>query len=164
MQKVTVNAATKGQNLICLYFGAAWRKECKAIHQQLIDFYKLTCKDENIEMVYVSADRTLFEFKDVFQKFGFLAMPTGTTQLKNELTKKLKIVDMPVVAVFDVTTGHVITADAAQEVLDWPSRDKAAAIQLVQSWKQQKGVPLDKFQRKTKASAGQVKKGNLIWS
>ena len=91
-------------------------------------------------------------------------MPTGTTQLKNELTKKLKIVDMPVLAVFDVATGHVVTAEAAQEVLDLPSRDKAAAIQLVQSWKQLKAVPLDKFKRASKASSGQVKKGNLIWS
>ena len=167
MQKITVNAATQGQGLVCLYFGAAWRKECKALHQNLIDFYRLTTKDEQIEFVYVSADRTLFEFKDIFQKFDFLAMPTGTTQLKNTLTKALKIVDMPVVAVFDTATGHVITADAAHQILDWPSRDKAAALALVQSWKQTKPVPMDKLKRNTgKAAAAdsQVKKGNLIWS
>ena len=164
MQKISVNAALQGQSLVCLYFGAAWLKPCKALHQPLIDFYRLTCKDENIEIVYVSADRTLFEFKDIFQKFDFLAMPTGTTQLKNALTKKLKIVDMPVMAVFDVATGNIVTIDAAQQVLDLPSRDKAAALQLVQTWKSTKPVPMDKLKRTTKAVSGQANKGNLIWS
>lgn len=164
MQKITTNAAIQGNGLVCLYFGAAWRKECKVLHQQLIDFYRLTTKEEKIEFVYVSADRTLFEFKDIFQKFDFLAMPTGTTGLKNALTKQLKIVDMPVVAVFDAATGHVVTADAAPQILDWPSRDKPAALALVQSWKQTKAVPIEKLQRNNKASGSQVKKGNLIWS
>eukprot|EP00977_Amphora_coffeiformis_P009704 scaffold2234_cov165-Amphora_coffeaeformis.AAC.3 len=163
-QKVTVNAAVQGQELLCLYFGAAWMKPCKALHQPLIDFYKLTSKAENLEMVYVSADRTLFEFKGIFDQFDFLAMPTGTAQIKNQLTKRLQIVDMPVMAVFQVSTGNIITIDAAQQVMDLPSRDKDAALALVQSWKQTKAVPMDKLKRTTKVATGGAQKGNLIWS
>ena len=163
-QKVTVNAAMQGQELLCLYFGAAWMKPCKAVHHPLIDFYKLTSKAENLEMVYVSADRTLFEFKGIFDQFDFLAMPTGTAQIKNQLTKQLQIVDMPVMAVFQVSTGNIITIDAAQQVMDLPSRDKDAALALVQSWKQTKAVPVDKLKRTTKAATGGAQKGNLIWS
>ena len=54
--------------------------------------------------------------------------------------------------------------DAATQILDWPSRDKPAALALVQSWKQTKPVPIEKLKRATKASSSQVKKGNLIWS
>lgn len=163
-QKVTVNAATQGQELLCLYFGAAWMKPCKAAHQPLIDFYKLTSKAENLEMVYVSADRTLFEFKDIFGKFDFLAMPTGTAQIKNKLTKQLQIVDMPVMAVFEVSTGNIISIDAAQQVMDLPPRDKDAALALVQTWKQTKAVPVDKLKRTSKVAKGGAQKGTLIWS
>lgn len=163
-QKVTVNAAMQGQELLCLYFGAAWMKPCKAVHQPLIDFYRLTSKAENLEIVYVSADRTLFEFKGIFDQFDFLAMPTGTAQIKNQLTKQLQIVDMPVMAVFEVSTGNIITIDAAHQVMDLPSRDKDAALALVQSWKQTKAVPVDKLKRTTKAASGGAQKGNLIWS
>jgi hypothetical protein len=162
-QKVSVNAAIEGQELVCLYFGAAWRKECKDLHQKLIDFYKLTSKDENIEVVYVSVDRTLFEFKDVFQKFPFLAMPTGTTELKNALTKQLHITDLPVMAVFEVATGNVVTIEAATQVRDLPVRDKAAAIRLVQAWKQQKGVPVNKLKAEKKLVAKPNNKGKVYW-
>ena len=164
MQKLSVNSVVQSHELIGLYFGAAWQKPCKAMHQPLIDFYRLTTKDEKMEIVYMSADRTLFEFKDIFQKFDFLAMPTGTTQLKNNLTKKLKVVDMPFLVVLEASTGNVVTVEAAQQIMDLPSRDKAAALRLVQCWKQIQSVPLDKFKPSAKGSASQVKKGNLIWS
>lgn len=142
-ERVTVNAALEGQEILCLYFGASWRSGCKAFHQQLIDFYKLTSKDCNLELVYISADRTMFEFKDIYNRFPFLAIPTGTVELKNQMTKDFKVVDMPTLIVLNAQTGHFINVNGVEDVSALPSRDREAAQQLVNNkWKTSKSVPV----------------------
>jgi thiol-disulfide isomerase/thioredoxin len=162
LQKMSVTSAMADQELVCLYFGAAWRPGCKAFHQNLIDFYKLTSKDENLEIIYVSVDKTIFEFKEIFARFPFLAMPTGTTTLKNALTKQLGITELPVFVVFEVATGNVVTVNGVEEISELASRDKQAAINLVQQWKNKASTPLSSFKATKKMKVGE-NKGNLIW-
>ena len=138
--RVNVNAAVHGQDILCLYFGASWRTGCKSFHSNLIDFYKLTCKDCKLELVYVSADRTMFEFKDIYAKFPFLAMPTGTADLKNQMTKEFQVVDMPMVVVLNAKTGGLITINGVEEIKTIPKggRDREFAQNIVNQWKTRK--------------------------
>ena len=141
LDRFNTTSAMKDQDIVCLYFGASWRAGCKAFQQQIIDFYKLTNKDCNLECVYISADRTLFEFKDVYSKFPFLAIPTGTVDLKNQMTKDFKISDLPALIVLNAQTGHLITVDGVDEVLALPPRDRDHSQKLVNDWKQRKASP-----------------------
>mmetsp|Transcript_5862 Transcript_5862/g.12884 ORF Transcript_5862/g.12884 Transcript_5862/m.12884 type:complete len:571 (-) Transcript_5862:324-2036(-) len=141
--RVTVNAAMKDQDILLLYFGAGWRSGCKKFNPKIIDFYKLTSKDCALELVYVSADRTMFEFKDLYNRFPFLAMPTGTVDLKNQMTKDFKVVDMPALVVLNAQTGNLISANAAEEINSLAnSRDREAAQNVVNGWKASKSVPV----------------------
>ena len=144
LDRITTNSAMKDQEILCLYFGAAWRAGCKAFHSQLVDFYKLTTKDCNLECVYISADRTLFEFKDVYNKFPFLAIPTGTVDLKNQMTKDFKINDLPALVVLNAQTGHLITVDGVEDITNVPTRDRQLCQKLVNDWKQRKANPVQR--------------------
>uniref|UniRef100_A0A7S2VC85 protein-disulfide reductase n=1 Tax=Entomoneis paludosa TaxID=265537 RepID=A0A7S2VC85_9STRA len=102
----------------------------------------MTSKDCNLELVYISADRTMFEFKDIYNRFPFLAMPTGTVDLKNQLTKDFKVVDMPVLVILNAQTGNLISLNGVEEVSNIPSRDRQFAQDLVNEWKTRKSVPV----------------------
>lgn len=142
LDRLTTTSAMAGQDIVLLYFGAAWMSGCKVFHQHIIDFYKLTNKDCNLECVYVSADRTLFEFKDVYAKFPFLAIPTGTVDLKNQMTKDFDIRDLPCVVVLNAQTGHLITADGVEGITSLPPRDRDLSQNLVNEWKHRKATPV----------------------
>jgi hypothetical protein len=63
MNKCSTNAALTGMDLLLLYFGAKWRPECRQFNSKIIDFYKTCCVPNRVECIYVSADRSLLEFK-----------------------------------------------------------------------------------------------------
>lgn len=50
-------------DLVLLYFGAGWQRECKLFVQQLLDFYTATTStsidgnDTNLEVIYISQDK-----------------------------------------------------------------------------------------------------------
>ncbi|KAL7581804.1 hypothetical protein ACA910_022330 [Epithemia clementina (nom. ined.)] len=142
LDRFTTTSAMKDQDILILYFGAAWRSGCKVFQQQIIDFYKMTSRDCNLECVYISADRTLFEFKDVYSKFPFLAIPTGTVELKNQMTQDFNISDVPTLVVLNAQTGHLITTEGVEELANVPARDRDLAQKLVNDWKQRKATPV----------------------
>jgi thiol-disulfide isomerase/thioredoxin len=53
----------KGKELIGLYFSASWCPPCKTFSPILASFYNVAAKAGNLEVVYISSDRTVADFE-----------------------------------------------------------------------------------------------------
>jgi nucleoredoxin len=49
--------------VVALYFSASWCPPCKTFSPRLIDFYLAAAKDNGLEIVYVSSDKTVESFE-----------------------------------------------------------------------------------------------------
>jgi nucleoredoxin len=162
--KVSTLAAMQGQELVALYFGAQWRNECKRFVPVLSKFYKACCTtSQNLEVVYVSVDRTLLEFNDCYGRMPWLAMPTGTTLFKNSLTEQLKVIDLPAFVVLDPKTGHVVTTSGVAEIEALGDFDAGVATKLVQKWKNTKPIPACDLKMETTLKNGNLARGIVSW-
>lgn len=165
--KVNTRAVMDQQELTLFYFAAGWRKECKAFTPQLIDFYRAVTNQSNIEVVYFSLDRTLFEFKQVYQAMPWPAMPTKTASLKNYIAQQLKVQDLPTLVVLETETGLVKTVKGVEDVesvqkkLELRQREDAYA--LVEEWKQKPGMGFDKIKLDKRLKNGNQQQGIVYW-
>jgi nucleoredoxin len=53
----------KGKEIIGLYFSASWCPPCKTFSPILASFYNAAAKAGNLEVVYISSDRTAADFE-----------------------------------------------------------------------------------------------------
>ena len=162
-------ACTQDQDLVLLYFAAQWQRECKQFFPCLKDFYCTinspgNPRRINMECVYVSSDRSLQAFKEYFAKMPWPAMPTGTSDLKNDISQKLKIIDMPSLVVLDVATGHVYTTHAAAQVLDLERNNVDQANALVESWQQIPPISMEQVQQDLRLKHGIMARDVLYWA
>jgi len=156
-------ACSKDTDLVMLYFGSKWNRECKEFYPALKDFYCTISQYQRLECVYVSCDRSLSEFKDIFAKMPFPAMPTGTSSIKNELAKELKVIDTPTLVVLDTRTGHVITTHAVQDVLEVERNNFDQANNLVETWKAIIPIPFSEVKMDARLKFGKLERNFLYW-
>lgn len=161
--KCTTNGAVQDRDFVLLLFGAKWRPECKEFFPQLDDFFKLNAAKHKMECVYISSDRTLMEFKDLFQNMPYLALPTGTAEIKNNLAKSLKIVQLPVLVVL-TGEGRVVTTDGQRMIAACERRNEKQYQALVKSWKEGRTYPIDEIPEELMLrNHGQMKLGHMAW-
>uniref|UniRef100_A0A8J9S8C3 protein-disulfide reductase n=1 Tax=Phaeodactylum tricornutum TaxID=2850 RepID=A0A8J9S8C3_PHATR len=160
--KCTTNCAAQGQELILLLFGAKWRAECKIFYPLMIDFFKLMAHQHKMECVYISNDRTLMEFKDIFVKMPFLSLPTGTVEIKNILAQQLKVNDLPVLVVM-TADGRVITTEGYRMVAALERRNEDQANKLVDVWKKAQTYNIDQVPADTSLKHGNLARGTVYW-
>ena len=108
----------------------------------LQEFYKHVDK---FEVIFVSSDRSVPEFKRYYETMPWLAIPTTTdaVAIKNQLAQKLQIEGIPTVVVIDAKTGNYITNQARVEISDHFSNPKKAK-ELFEKWKKTESVPIEK--------------------
>jgi nucleoredoxin len=162
LHKCSTRGCVQGQELIGLYFGAVWKSDCKKFNALLKDFYYNVAPSNNLEIVYISADRSLVEFKDVYLTMPFLAMPAGTTELKNSLTKQLKIIDLPSLVILD-EDGDVVTVEGVQKLSEIPKGDVRQQQELVNRWKKTRPVPIAEIQQDMTLLHGTMERGTVYW-
>lgn len=162
LHKSSTKGCMKDQDLICFYFGAVWKSDCKRFNALLKDFYYSVAKQTNLEVVYISADRSLIEFKDCFTTMPFLAMPAGTTSLKNDLTKALKVIEMPALVVLD-DEGSVVTVEGVQKLQQLEKGNAKQALQLVDRWKKTRPIPIADVQLDKTLLHGTMERGTIYW-
>jgi nucleoredoxin len=133
----------KGKDLVLLYFSASWCPPCKTFSPILAQFYNAIAKDEKIEIVYVSSDRSVEDFESYYGKMPWLSIPLvdGSAEIKNNLSQTLKIAGIPTLVVLDAKTGEFITGLAREEVTPVGS-NKTKAKELVEKWNQKERVAL----------------------
>lgn len=169
----SVLAVTRDHDMVLLYFGSKWNRECKDFLPHLLDFYRtaVTVKNKNaddesipsIEAVYVSHDRSLNDFKELFQRLPFPAMPTGTAALKNHLCRGMKIIDTPSVAVLDRVTGHVITTHAVYDIYSVQRNNEEETVSMLKTWKSIPPIPFDQVVMDVRLKHGKQERSPLYW-
>jgi hypothetical protein len=160
----TTLAGTHELQFALLFFGNNWTRESKAFMPALLDFYQLVSREQQLEVIYVSTDRNLSEFKLAFTDMPYLAVPTGTAERKNAIANALKIVEVPHVVVLDAATAKVVVVNAVDAILKLPRGDWDAACNLVESWKLIAPVSMDQVQLDTRLLNGNLERGILYWS
>jgi Thioredoxin-like len=167
LHKNTTNGCVQDQDLIGLYFGAKWKSDCKRFNQILRKFYMHAAQQQqNFEVIYISADRSLIEFKDCYATMPYLAMPAGTTELKNELTKAFKIIEMPALVILD-DEGSVVSVQGVQKILELDqSNDAVFAEQvahLIDRWKKTRPIPIEEVKKDNTLLHGTIERGTVYW-
>jgi nucleoredoxin len=111
----------------------------------LKEFYQNTSR-QDIEIVYISSDKNLDEFKNYYGSMPWLAIPTdaNAAKLKNALALQFKLAGIPTLIVLEAKTGLFVTNQARQQVYDLgASPSKETAQKLVDTWLTQDKVPLE---------------------
>lgn len=163
LQKKNTSGCMKDQELIGLYFGCKMKAECKYFHPRLQDFYfSASSQQKNLEIVYVSSDRSLNEFKDVFARMPYLALPGGTARYKNQLSQSLKIIEQPTLVILD-DEGMVVTVDAANQILALERGNVEQAVALIDRWQKTRPVTFEQIQRDFALQHGKLQRGILYW-
>jgi hypothetical protein len=159
----SVLACTKDRDLTLLYFASKWNRECKEFYPALKDFYCTIALPQNLEIVYVSHDRSLADFKEIFATMPWPAMPTGTSSFKNELAKNLKIIETPALAVLDTRTGYCITTHAMSDVAALERKSFEQAYDLVNTWRSIKPIPFEEVMMDVRLKHGKLERKPLYW-
>jgi Thioredoxin-like len=162
LHKCSTKGCVKNQELVGLYFGAVWKSDCKRFNPMLKDFYYNTAAASNLEIIYISADRSLIEFKDCYATMPFLAMPAGTTSIKNDLTKALKIIEMPALVILD-DEGSIVTVQGAQKIMELEKGNVEQANQLVDRWKKTRPIPISEVKMDNTLLYGTMERGTVYW-
>ena len=73
-----------------------------------------------MEIIYVSSDNTQTEFNDYFGEMPWLAMDGDRegARLKHNLATKLSVFKLPAFVILNVQTGHFVTDQAKQEIVN----------------------------------------------
>ncbi|MRC56868.1 redoxin domain-containing protein, partial [Bacillus thuringiensis] len=70
---------------IGLYFSAHWCPPCRAFTPQLVDFYKKfksSPRGDQLEIIFVSFDRSEGNFKSYFAEMPWLAVPYDEQEIR----------------------------------------------------------------------------------
>jgi len=159
----STNAVLEGKDLLMLYIGSKWARESKQFYPVLLDFYRTAAEANLMECIYISQDRTLQDFKEIFSIMPFPAMPTETLELKNKLAKDLKLIDTPCVVVLEAATGLVITTHGAQDIAALQRNNVEQANELVATWKCIKPITTDEVVMDMRLKHGKLERQFLYW-
>ena len=115
-KKVDTETALKGKT-VAVYFSASWCGPCRGFTPQLVKFHKKAAKKENLEVVFVSSDKTSKAMMDYMKKdkMPWLAIPFGDPAIM-ALKKKLRVNGIPNLAVFD-SKGKLISPNARWDIV-----------------------------------------------
>ena len=124
-QKKTVDIL-ENAGLILIYFSAHWCPPCRNFTPTLIEFYNTLKNDgKNIELVFVSSDRSSSEYKSYYASMPWVALPFGSSK-KSELSTRYNVSGIPKLVVIDPTKKfEVVDAEARNTVTSCRSPDQA---------------------------------------
>ena len=106
-----------GKKLIGIYFSAHWCPPCRGFTPILADFYNQLKVEhgDDVEFIFVSADRNLEAFREYFESMPFLALPYENREVNTKLASKYSISGIPTLIIVD-TTGRVVDASGRTTV------------------------------------------------
>jgi len=106
---------------VALYFSGHWCGPCRGFTPKLVEVYTALKKaGTELEVVFVSSDRSQEGFDEYYGEMPWLALPYADRKRKQKLSKKFKVNGIPSVVVLDGATGETISTDARTAILDDP--------------------------------------------
>ena len=112
--------------LILVYFSAHWCPPCRKFTPVLIEFYNTLKSDgRNIELVFISSDRSLSEFDSYYASMPWTALPFGSPKI-SELSSRYSISGIPMLIVISPSQDfHLVDAQARSTVSSCKYPDQA---------------------------------------
>ena len=109
-------SSLKGK-MVGVYFSASWCGPCRAFTPQLVKFHKETAQENELEIVFVSCDKSEKDMMAYMKKdsMPFLAVPFDSAT-RSELKSKLKISGIPTLIIYG-KDGKLITRQARADVV-----------------------------------------------
>jgi len=120
LAEVQTADALKGK-YVALYFSASWCPPCRAFTPVLRKLYLLcTAKKIPLEIVFVSSDKNVDEFKEYFlQHMPWLAVPYENSAARQALSRKVGVMGIPTLCIID-PEGNMINSNARAAVIKDP--------------------------------------------
>lgn len=130
---VATTDALAPKRVVGLYFSASWCAPCREFTPMLAQVYddikELDGREDALEVVYISYDRTLEEFDAYFADMPWLALPFAKRDLKRDVGKAFGVRGVPMLIFVD-SDGHVITEDG-RDLVEELAADAAALLQAL---------------------------------
>lgn len=97
--------------IIGLYFSASWCPPCQAFTPVLAQWYE-DAKElyDDIEIIYMSYDKSIEEFDEYFSKMPFPALPFEKRSLVKKLFKELNVIGVPILKFLNAD-GEILEDD-----------------------------------------------------
>ena len=115
-RKIDTATALQGK-MVAVYFSASWCGPCRNFTPQLVKFYKSVKSKSNLEIVFISSDKT---DKDMMKYMKNDKMPWLATAFQHpaamNLKKELGVHGIPKLVVFD-KNGKLISPNARWDVV-----------------------------------------------
>lgn len=109
-----INLKDINKKIIGLYFSASWCPPCRKFTPILSTFYEDMIEYyDDIEIIYISSDKTNNEFNEYWEEMTFSALPYIDREKKEELTKLYEVKQIPVL-VFINNNGEIITKNGKE--------------------------------------------------
>mmetsp|Transcript_7246 Transcript_7246/g.21392 ORF Transcript_7246/g.21392 Transcript_7246/m.21392 type:complete len:5155 (-) Transcript_7246:1654-17118(-) len=110
-----------GAEVVAIYFSASWCPPCRQFTPALIQVYsQLRAAGKEIEVVFVSADKSEAAFAEYFGEMPWLALPFGERKVANALLDEYSVRGFPTLVLLDGSTGKLISEEGRQIVLTDP--------------------------------------------
>lgn len=139
--------ALKGK-IVAFYFSASWCGPCRGFTPTLVKFYKQVAKKKNVEIVFISSDKTEKDMKAYMKKMPWLAVPFNA-QARNAFKKEMQVRGIPTLIVFD-ENGKIISKNARWDVVILGNK-------AVDAWKSSDYTPKTYNDYKSKVSGKKSK-------
>lgn len=112
--------AAIGGKILGLYFSASWCPPCHAFTPILAAWYKtLKGKRDDVEIVFVSSDKSLEEFQAYRSQMPWLSIDYVARDLKGALGQAFNVTGIPTLVFLD-KDGSVITLEGRKKVMSDP--------------------------------------------
>ena len=114
--RVTDTARALNGKMVAVYFSASWCGPCRSFTPKLVEFYKQTAKQKNLEVVFVSCDRNKIAMEQYMRQSSmpWLALPFDK-ELKRKISNEFSVRGIPKLIVLS-PNGTVITSNARGDV------------------------------------------------
>ena len=115
-KKVNAASALKGK-MVAVYFSASWCGPCRGFTPQLVKFYKKIRKTNEIEIVFVSSDKTPQDMKKYMKDdaMPWLAVPFNDPAV-NKFRNEAGVNGIPQLTIYD-KNGKIISQDGRWDVV-----------------------------------------------
>ena len=114
---VDTSVALGTKRITALYFSAHWCGPCKAFTPKLIRFYE--SHQSEMEVVFVSSDRSVDTFREYFKTMPWLAIPFENDDQIAMLMKAFKVNGIPTLLVFN-SSGELLSSRGIDLVTSFP--------------------------------------------
>jgi nucleoredoxin len=114
----TVDSKTVQGKYLGLYFSAHWCPPCRAFTPVLAEWYNSEKKPDNMDIVFVSADRSKAEFNDYFATMPFKALPFDS-EFKSSVPENFNISGYPTLIIL-APDGSIVTKEGRKAIMDNP--------------------------------------------